>query len=42
MDGTAGFGQGGGIATKGTATIYNTTITGNTASNDDNDVAGLF
>jgi hypothetical protein len=42
VDGSAGFGQGGGIATKGTATIDNTTITGNTASNDDNDVNGML
>ena len=38
--GTAGVG--GGIAILGTATIDDTTITGNTASTTDNDVDGTF
>ena len=42
MDGFDGVGVGGGIATFGTALIDNTTITGNTASTNDNDVDGTI
>ncbi|MFI5458261.1 MAG: hypothetical protein ACHRXM_22755, partial [Isosphaerales bacterium] len=41
-DGSAGVGVGGGLATFGAATIDNTTIAGNTASTNDNDVDGTF
>jgi hypothetical protein len=42
--GTAGLGVGGGLdlAPGGTATIDNTTISGNSASNTGNDVFGTF
>ncbi len=39
---SAGVGVGGGIVIVGTATIDNTTITGNTATTNDNDVDGTF
>jgi hypothetical protein len=42
LDGFAGVGVGGGLATLGAATIDNTTIAGNTASTNDNDVDGTF
>jgi hypothetical protein len=42
LDGFAGVGVGGGLATLGAATIDNTTIAGNSASTNDNDVDGTF
>jgi hypothetical protein len=41
-DGFDGVGLGGGIVTTGTATIDNTTITGNHASTNDDDVDGTI
>ena len=42
LDGFAGVGVGDGLATLGAATIDNTTIAGNSASTNDNDVDGMF
>jgi hypothetical protein len=39
---SAGVGVGGGIVNVGTATIDNTTISGNTATTNDNDIDGTF